>query len=61
MPNANEWDLVKRQFNALMHDESAGAENVEEILDVQFRRRFADLITQTAQRNSTSGYNWPRR
>ena len=61
MSNANEWNLVKRQFNALMHDESAGAESVEEILDEQFRRRFAELITQTAQRNSTSDYNWPRR
>jgi hypothetical protein len=60
MSNTNEWDLVKRQFSALMHDESAGAESVEEILDVQFRRRFAELITQTAQRNST-GYHWPRR
>jgi hypothetical protein len=61
MSNTNEWDLVKRQFNALMHDENAGAESVEEILDVEFRRRFAELITQTAQRNSTSDYHWPRR
>jgi hypothetical protein len=30
----------------MMHDESAGAENVEEPLNVQFRRRFAELITQ---------------
>ena len=60
MSHANEWDLVKRQFNALMH-ESAGAESVEEILDVQFRRRFAELITQTARRSSATVYNWPRR
>jgi hypothetical protein len=60
MSNTNEWALVKSQFDALMDDESAGAESVEEILDVQFRRRFAELITQTAQRNSTS-YNWPHR
>ena len=60
MSNANEWNLVKRQFDALMHNESAGAEGIEEILDVEFRRRFAELITQTAQRNST-GYSWPRR
>jgi hypothetical protein len=64
MSNANEWDSPKRQFDALMHvihHESAGAESIDEIFDVEFRRRFAELINRTAQRNSTSvGYNWPR-
>jgi hypothetical protein len=63
MLEANEWDLLKRQFNVLVQDESVGcAESMDEILDVQFRRRFSELINQTAQRNSmTIGYNWPRR
>jgi len=62
MSKANEWDLLRRQFDALMHDESADAESIDEILDIQFRRRFTELINQTAQRNSASfGYNWPRR
>jgi hypothetical protein len=61
MSKANEWDLLKRQFDALMHNESAGVESLDEIFDVEFRCRFAELINQTAQRNSTSGYNWPRR
>jgi hypothetical protein len=62
MSKTYEWDLVKRQFDALMHDESVGAESIDEIFDVQFRRRFTELINQTAQRNSTTiGYNWPRR
>jgi hypothetical protein len=61
MLKANEWDLVKCQFDALMHDESVDAQSIEEIFDMQFRRRFTELINQTAQRNSTSvGYNWPR-
>ena len=47
MPKANECDLLKRQFDALVHDETA-AESIEEIFDVEFRRRFAELITQTA-------------
>ena len=63
MSNANEKDLLKQQVDALMrliHRESAGAESIDEIFDVEFRRRFAELINQTAQRNSTSvGYNWP--
>jgi hypothetical protein len=48
MLEANEWDLLKRQFNVLVQDESVGcAESMDEILDVQFRRRFSELINQT--------------
>jgi hypothetical protein len=62
MSKANEWELIKRQFDALMHDENVDAESIDEILDVQFRHRFTELIDQTAQRNSASvGYHWPRR
>ena len=57
---SNEWELLKRQFNALIDSSSVSAEGIEEIFDVQFRRRFAELITQTAQRNSAGDYNWPR-
>ena len=62
MLKANEWELLKLQFDALVHDESMDcAESIDEILDVQFRRRFTELINQTAQRHSTTiGYNWPR-
>jgi hypothetical protein len=62
MSKANEWDLLKRQFDALTHDDSVGCvESIDEIFDVQFRRRFTELLNQTAQRNSTTiGYNWPR-
>jgi hypothetical protein len=60
MSKANEWDLLRRQFDTLMHDENVGAESIEEIFDVQFRRRFTELIDQTARRNSASRYNWPR-
>ena len=59
MSKANEWDLLKRQFDALTHDQSV--ESIEDILDEQFRRRFVELIIQTAQRSSASVYHWPRR
>jgi len=61
MLKVNEWDLLKLDFDALMHDESVSAESIEEIFDIQFRRRFTELINQTAQRNSAGIYNWPRR
>jgi hypothetical protein len=59
MSKANEWDLLKRQFNALTQDQSV--ESIEDILDEQFRRRFVELITQVAQRNTATVYHWPRR
>jgi hypothetical protein len=49
----NEWELVRRQFDALTHDESV--ESIEDIFDAQFRRRFADVINQIAQPDSTTG------
>ena len=58
-PKTNEWNLLKHQFDAL--EESAGADSIEEIFDTEFRRRFTELINQTARRNSTNVYNWPRR
>ena len=35
-PKTNEWNLLKHQFNALVHDESAGADSIEEILTRNF-------------------------
>jgi hypothetical protein len=56
---ANEWELLRRQFDALTHDECI--DSIEDIFDAHFRRRFTELINQTAQRDSTNVYNWPRR
>ena len=49
MSKANEWNLLKNQFDALAHDQSVDADNVEKLFDMEFRRRFAELITQTAR------------
>ena len=46
MSKTNEWDLLKHQFDALMHDESVGAESIDKIFDAQFRRRFAELMNR---------------
>jgi hypothetical protein len=62
MSKTNEWNLLRHRFDELAQDESAGGESIEEIFDVQFRRRFAELINQTAERNSTTFYiDWSRR
>jgi len=57
----NEWDLLKRQFDALAHDEDVDAKSIDEIFDFEYRRRFAELLVETARRNTASHYNWPRR
>jgi hypothetical protein len=54
-PKTNEWNLLKHQFEALVHDESVGADSIEEILDVQFRRRFAELINRVTDRGRRYG------
>ena len=36
-PKTNEWNLLKQQFDALLHDENVSADSIEEVLDVEFR------------------------
>jgi hypothetical protein len=48
----NEWELLRRQFDALTHDETV--ESIEDIFDAQFRRRLTNLMNQIAQPDSTS-------
>ena len=49
-PKTNEWNLLKQQFDALLHDENVSADSIEEVLDVEFRRRFAELIYRATYR-----------
>jgi hypothetical protein len=48
-PKTNEWNLLKQQFDALADEESAEANSIEEISDMEFRRRFGELINQTRE------------
>ena len=60
MAKTNEWELLRQQFDATTHDESV--ESIEDIFDMQFRRRFADLINQIAQADSTGRHiDWRSR
>jgi hypothetical protein len=59
-PKTNEWNLLKDQFDALVHHESAGFDSIEKIFDVEFRRRFTELMNRTTERKT--GYiDWSRR
>ncbi len=49
MPTANEWSLLSEQFAAL---EREPCDNIEDILDFEFRKRFSALISRTAERQN---------
>ena len=55
MSTINEWNLVKRQFDALVHDDSVETDSIEKTLDEQVRRRFAEMINRGADPRSK---NW---
>jgi hypothetical protein len=48
-PKTNEWNLLKQQFDALADEECPDADSLEEIFDMEFRRRFGELINQTRE------------
>jgi len=48
-PELNEWRVLRDQFHALVR---GGSDDIEDILDAQFRRRFSQLIDQAAKRES---------
>ena len=48
MSTPNEWNLLKHQFDALVHDESVDADCIEKAFDEQVRRRFAEIINGAA-------------
>ena len=43
-----DWNLLKQQFDELVHDESAATDSIEKVLDAEFHRRFAELINRIA-------------
>jgi hypothetical protein len=47
----NEWRLLRDRFDTLVRGES---DDIEQILDVQFRRRFSELIERAAERKNWS-------
>ena len=44
MSKTNEWNLLKRQFNELTRDDSAGSDGIE--LDAGFHHRFGELMNR---------------
>ncbi|MGA9280186.1 MAG: hypothetical protein WBW00_02635 [Pseudolabrys sp.] len=41
----SEWNLLREQFRALVRE----PDNIEDILDAEFRRRFSEVINLAAK------------
>jgi hypothetical protein len=48
-PKLNEWNLLRDQFDALVREGS----DIEDIIDAEFRRRFAELINRVMEPERT--------
>lgn len=49
-PKTNEWNLLKDQFDALVHNETEHEDSFEKFLDDQIRRRFGEWIARVTER-----------
>ena len=45
-PAVSEWNLLREQFHALVRESD---NNIEDIFDAEFRRRFSELINLAAK------------
>ncbi|MGE5164301.1 MAG: hypothetical protein ACM3TN_19050 [Alphaproteobacteria bacterium] len=55
-----EWNLLKQQFDELVHDEARAADSIEDVFDAEFRRRFVELINHIASKNENPHARWFR-
>ena len=53
--SANGWNLLKEQFDAMVRNDGARQDNLEDVLDHQIRRRFGLLIATASGHESDYG------
>ena len=59
MSTLTEWNLLKYQFDALLHDESVDADSIERTFDEQVRRRFAENDKPSCGARKQNRDDWP--
>jgi hypothetical protein len=60
MSKANEWNLLKVDFEALVHNEGGHQDNFEQFFDDGIRRRFGELIAWAAGHKARNYHGpWP--
>ena len=59
IPKTNEWNLLK-EFDALVHNQDVREDTLEQVLDVQIRRRFGELIAWASGHKAKDYHGpWP--
>jgi hypothetical protein len=59
-PKTNEWNFLKEEFDALVHNQGGREDNFRIVLDHQLRRRFGELIAWAAGHKSRDYHGpWP--
>jgi hypothetical protein len=53
---ANEWNLLKLEFDALVRNEGGREDSLEKCLDYQVRRRIGDLIASSVGHQTVGFY-----
>jgi len=59
MSDRSEWNLLKKQFDALMRDETARQDDLEKLFDHQIRRRFGQAIASAMGDRTDYGVRFP--
>ena len=56
----NEWNLLRDQFRALVHNEGSREDSLEQFVDDGIRRRFGEAISRTCDEEENR-HSRPRR
>ena len=56
----NEWNLLRDQFRALVHNEGSREDSLEQFVDDGIRRRFGEVISRASRRRGKQ-HSRPRR
>jgi len=55
--SANEWNLLKEKFDALVRNEGVREDRLERSLDYKVHRRFGELIVSSVRHQTADIYN----
>ena len=63
MSERSEWNLLKEQFDAMVRNDCARPDDLEQLLDHQIRLRFGEAIATAMGQPTDYGSSWkkPRR
>jgi hypothetical protein len=58
MSNSSEWNLIRKEFDALARNEGAQDDNLPQLFDHQIYHRFGKLIAREMGHPTDYGVRW---